>query len=549
MNARSLALRVGAHAGLAIGLTWPVAADLGGSVPGAGRTDLWNSIWSLWFVAESALQGRLPWSTGLLDHPDGGVLVVADPVNATLALPLTIAFGPSVAYALVVLAQLVFAGLAAFALARHLFGHDAAGWVAGPTFMAAPVLISGVHNGTSEAFAGGWLALAVLGLFVASEGRRVVGAGVVLGIATVASWYLGVVAWMFWLALLVFGRRGVARRDSALRLAAVGGLALAIALPAAGLAKAGSIHEDNLVGIKNKRELMSVRRSIGVADPRGWFVPGDFRSPDFRKLSRYGEEFIHCHYLGWTLLLGSAGALLLRREREDKRVLIAAGLTAGVLAMGPVVAMDGAPLILEGRRGVPLPYFLIEGAPGFDGLSLLYRFAAGPALVVAVLAGGLAARFPRAAPLLALVALAELRFASPVAGLPHHESVLTSEPLDWLAEAPEGAVMNFPVVGGRSYLFEQTVHGKPIAGSLNFPNNRASMKVWAAALDSLERDDSEAEFAEHVGAVARRQGIRYVVVHLDPMARPDMHDEAVRALRAAVPAASEAPSIRVHQLW
>ncbi len=44
-------------------------------------------------------------------------------------------------------------------------------------------------------------------------------------------------------------------------------------------------------------------------------------------------------------------------------------------------------------------------------------------------------------------------------------------------------------------------------------------------------------------------GIRYVVVHIDPMARPDMHDEAVRELSDVFPAASEADGVRVHQLW
>lgn len=549
MRWRHTALRIGAHIALAVGLTWPAALHPDSMVPGAGRTDLWNSIWSLWFVADSVADGTLPWRTLLLGHPDGGVLVVADPLSALLALPFTLLLGPSVAYTLLVLAQLVFAGLAAGALSRHIFQHDAASWMAGPAFMAAPVLLSGVHNGTSEAFVGGWLALSVLLCFQAAEGRRVAVAGVVLGLATIASWYLGVVAWIFWLALLVCGRRGVERRPLTLRLLAVGGLGLTLALPVAALARTGATHADNLVGIKNARELSSVRRSIGTADPRGWFIPGDFRSPDFRTLSRYGEEFVHCHYLGWTLLLGGAAVLVLRREREDKRVLVAAGLAAGILAMGPVVAMDGSALILKGRLGIPLPYFLVEGAPGFSSLSLLYRFAAGPALALAVLAGGLGARYPRFALPLAALVLLELRLASPVAGLPETESAEVAEPIEWLAEAPDGAVMNFPVVGGRAYLYEQTVHRKPIAGSLNFPNNRASMKVWAALLEGVEERAAGDVLAAAVAAVAREQGIRYVVVHVDPMARPDMHDEAVRALKTASPAVSEAPGVRVHQLW
>ena len=549
MRWRQGALRFGVHAALAVGLTWPAALHPSSLVPGAGRTDLWNSIWSLWFVADALAEGELPWRTALLGHPDGGVLWPADPLNALLALPVTLTLGPSVAYTLLVLAHLVFAGLAAQALADRLFESRTAGWIAGPTFLAAPILVSGVHNGTSEAFAGGWLALSVLLALDAAEGRRVLLAGVALGLAGIASWYLGLVAWLFWAALLLCGRRGIPRREGSLRLFAVAGLALTLTLPVAWLARQGSTHADNLVGIKSPRELSSVRRSIGPADPRGWFVPGDFRSPDFRVLSRYGEEFVHCHYLGWSLILGAGAVLVLRRRREDKRFLVLGGAAAGVLAMGPVVAMDGTALILDGRLGVPLPWFLVEGAPGLDALSLLYRLAAGPALAVSVLAGGLAASFPRRGLLLLPLALVELRFAAPTAGLPDHESAELAEPIAWLREAPDGAVMNFPVVGGRAYLYEQTAHRKPLAGSLNFPNNRASMKVWGAMLSSLEARESDEAFAERVATVARREGIRYVVVHVDPMARPDMHDEAVRVLKRAVPAASEAPGLRVHQLW
>lgn len=546
-------MRTSVYAALACLVTWPAVLHPASLVPGAGRTDLWNSLWSMWFVSDSIAAGELPYRTLLLGHPDGGVLVPADVLNALLFLPVTATLGPSVAYTVVVLAHLVFAGLAADALARHVAGSQAAGWVAGATFLVAPVLISGVHNGTSEAFGGGWLALAVWLTLRALDGpswRRVVAAGLGLGLATVSSFYLGLAAWFFWGAAGVAGALGSSRRREVLRLVGVGVLAVAIALPFALALRAGSSSPDNLVGIKGERELNSVRRSIGTADPRGWFIPGDWRSPDFRSLSRYGEEFIHCHYLGWGLLvLGGAGLVLIRgRERW---ILAGGGLAGFTLAMGPVVAMDGSPVILDGNLGIPLPYFLVELLPGFDSLSLLYRLAAAPSLALSVLAGAAVARtrWAHLAPLAALGLVAELRLASPVAGLPDVESTESSEPIEWLRDAPDGAVMNFPVVGGRGYLYEQTRHEKPLAGTLNFPNNRAGMKVWGAMLQATEAELSPEEFRASVGRAARGQGIRYVVVHIDPMARPDMHDEAVRALKEAIPASSEAPGIRVHALW
>ncbi|MCP4803714.1 MAG: hypothetical protein GY884_00045 [Proteobacteria bacterium] len=555
MDVPKTPLRVAVYSLLAAVVTWPAVLHPSALVPGAGRTDLWNSLWSMWFVQESLFAGELPYRTELLGFPSGGVLVPADLLNAVLFLPITATLGPSVAYTAVVFAHLVFAGLAADALARHVFRSEPPGWVAGASFLVAPVLLSGVHNGTSEAFGGGWLALAVLLSLRAAEvggWKRVVGAGLGLGLATVSSFYLGLAAWFFWGALLVLGARGETWLGSARRTALVGVIGLGLALPFAAALHAGSSARDNLVGIKGERELNSVRRSIGPADARGWFIPGDWRSPDFRSLSRYGEEFIHCHYLGWGLILLAAGGLVVRRKEKGERgVLLLGGATGFALAMGPVVAMDGSPVLLEGNLGIPLPYFVVERLPGFSSLSLLYRLAAGPALALSVLAGGLFAssRWGRLAPVAALLLVAELRFASPVAGLPDTEPTEVSEPIEWLREAPDGAVMNFPVVGGRGYLFEQTVHAKPLAGTLNFPNNRAGMKVWAALLEATEAGLEPAEFKAKVGHVARKEGIRYVVVHVDPMARPDMHDEAVRALKTAVPAASEEPGVRVHALW
>ncbi|MCB9763115.1 MAG: hypothetical protein H6739_25165 [Alphaproteobacteria bacterium] len=538
---------------MAIGLTWPTAAHLGERVPGAGRTDLWNSLWGLWFVPHELTAGRLPWRTGLLGWPDGGVLVVADPLNALLAAPVVVTLGPAVAYTLLVLGHVVFSAMAAHALARAVFRSEPAGWIAGVAYGCAPVLVSAIHNGTSESLCGGWLALScLLTLQAAREGgaRRQALAGLGLMLAGLGNWYSGLCAWMFWGATLVVGVGAEGWRARGRRLALTAALGVALTAPVAGLMKAGSTQPDNLVGIKHTRELMSVRRTVGVADPRGWWMVGDWRSPDFRKVSRYGEEFIHCHYLGWSLLaLSALGAALGRGRGEGRGALLLAGAAGFVLAMGPVVAVDGQPLILRGRLAVPLPYFLVEQLPPFSSLSLLYRLSMMPSLALAVLAGGAVVGRPRLAPLAALLILLDLRLAAPTRGLPDTESAVVPEPIVWLADAPEGAVMNFPVVGGRGYLYEQTVHHKPLAAGLNFPNNRPARAVWGAMLDAADAGLEGEAFQQAVERVARREGIRYLVVHIDPMARPDMHDAAVVAVKRWMPAAQEAPGIRVHQLW
>jgi hypothetical protein len=537
---------------LAVVVTWPAVPQLGRAVPGAEHTDLWNSLWSLWFVQDAVTSGTMPWHTALLGHPDGGVLLVADPINALLALPLIPLVGVAAAYALLATAHVAFSGLAAHGLAREIHGSDGAAYVAGVAYALAPVLLSGLHNGTSECIAGGWAALAVL-LLVRAQRRggvgRVAGAGVALGVCGIASWYYGVAAGLFWLALVALERTPT-WKQAALRGLAVAGIALVIAAPAAWLLHQGATAPDNLVGIKDPHELDVVRRTVGAADPRGWFVPGDFRSPDFREISRYGEAFIHCHYLGWTLLV--AAGIALRGRVRSLAPWVVAGALGLMLAMGPVVCVDGAAWILDRRLVVGLPWFLVERLPGLSSLSLLYRLALAPSLALAVLAAGAVAHPGRArwTPVLVGVVALELRLLSPVAALPETSDAQVAAPIHWLADAPKGAVMNFPVVGGRRFLYEQTVHGHPLTGGLNFPNGPSSRLVWAAMTRANEQGLEGAAYTREVGRVAQRQGVRYLVVHEDANARPDMHDAAVSAMLRADPVpAAEGDGVRVHKLW
>ena len=141
----------------------------------------------------------------------------------------------------------------------------------------------------------------------------------------------------------------------------------------------------------------------------------------------------------------------------------------------------------------------------------------------------------------------ELRIVAPAGALPDMTDVAPDPALMWLADADDGAVLNFPVVGGRAYLFEQTVHGKPLAATLNFPNNTAGVAVWDAILETGEVSP-EARL-ERVRRVARARGIRYVVVHEDPDARPDHHDVAVQLLSEVLEPAAQSDHIEVLALW
>lgn len=529
-----------AYLALAVFFTWPAALHPVGDVPGAPRTDLWDSLWSFWYFAERVYGGEAPLSVdGLLNFPTGGTLWVADPVNSLLALPLIRVIGVAATWTVLVIGHMTFAGIAAHRLARAVWGSEAAAWVAGVCYASAPILLAHVHNGASEAVGTGWLAWAALRLWRVREGgtgRDVAWAAFAVAICTIAHWYAGVCAFVLLGLLVAFGGgRG--------RLLLVGILAVGLVAPVARLARDASTASDNVVGIKTARETATVRRTIGPADPVGFVAPGDYRSPDFRLLSRYGEEYIHCHYLGWLALAAAVFGI----RRRGGGVWWAAGAAAALLALGPVLARFGAPVIIPDRLAVPLPYLILERIPGFDGLSLVWRLSQLTALSVAILAARALADRPRLAIALSLAMVAETRFASPMAGFPETTDARIPAPFLLLAEEPEGALMNFPVAGGRAYLYEQTVHHKPLTGGLNFPNNNASRQVWKAILD--HPSDTPERLAERVTAVSRGLGVRYLVVHLDPTTRPDMHDTAVRALKAAFTPIAEARGLRIYRFW
>ncbi|HNC97041.1 MAG TPA: hypothetical protein PKW90_13015, partial [Myxococcota bacterium] len=417
-------------------------------------------------------------------------------------------------------------------------------------YASAPLMLSHIHNGASEAVGMGWLAAAAWALWRLRSGVGGIGlAAGLVGLCAIGQWYAGVSVGL--LALMLAVDAGLAgEKDRSKRLLLSLALGMVVAAPGAAISLWASTTEGNLVGIKAAKELNSVRRTIGPADPVGFFVGGDYRSPDFRELSRYGEEYIHCTYLGWAAILASLLGLASPRRRKGGGLWLAVLLVGMILAMGPVLARFGEPVILPGRRAIPLPYLLLEKLPGFSSLSLLWRLSQLSVLALAVLATkGIAGhrRENWLVPCFILAFLGEVRFLSPMAGKPDHTEIQDQEPLLALRDAPDGAVMNFPIVGGRAYLYEQTVHQKVLAGTLNFPNNKASMAVWRAAL--CNKDATPAELRAEVSAAAESVGVRYLVVHIDPMARPDQHDIAVRAIKEAFTPLSEIPSLKIYALW
>ena len=545
---------------LAVAWTWPAALHPVTAAPGSAHTDLWESLWTLWFVATKLAAGQLPIHVdGLLESTRVGSLWPADILGAVTMAPITLTAGPAVAWTVLVIGHMTLRGwlgaqIGALyaqetACAAGAAGADGAragagaGAVTGAILALAPIALAGVHNGASEVLGDTWgIAVVWMGLRYAPGWRWTVLAGLVLGIAAWAHWYGGLVAFCIWGVMTL--RRGLP--GSARRAFVVAGIVGAlIAAPGAYAAKTISTAKDNVVGIKDPRELTTLRRTIGPADPWALVRPAPFRSPDFSTISRYGEDYYHCPYLGWMGLALTAYGVV-RGRRGWALWLLPIGIG---LAIGPVLTAGGAPVILSGRRAVPLPYFLLEKLPPFNTLSLLWKLAWAAEIGVALSAArGLAALLKTRGSRTLLGAVVtgvvlggvalEAAFVAPTRGLPRSVDASIPEPIQALQGEPEGTVMTWPLIGGLPTLYEQVAHHKMVAGTLNFPASKNAWKVTRAVQSGRES----------TLAIARQAGIRYVVLHLDATM---IGDESGLQLSDwdHFPVLAEDSRVRVLRLW
>ena len=544
------------YAVLAVVLSWPAAAQLGEAVPGSDRTDTWNSLWSLNLWAEQIGAGLVPWQIERLNFPEGGSLMISDPLGATLVAPLVWLSGPYMAFTVLMLLQLLFSALMMHgfveAFLRWRRGTGTAGpgpWVSGVAFMSAPLLASHIHNGASEAWSAGWTVLAIWMVWadaVQPSLRRTLAVGVALLMASLAHWYGGIVAFIFAGFIVVFGLgervpRALPRRAAGLFL----GLLLAGGLAAV----TAQVHraDDAIVEIKSEQMVRFTTRSTGSADPLTYVIPGEHRSPDFQKISANSERFLHGHYLGLVVL--GIGVWGWGRRRRHTGFLLWGGGACLLLSMGPVLIHSARPVLLLGDLAIPLPFFLLESLPGFDALSLPWKFALGPVITLSVLAGLALDQRGRRATFLALALIAlDVLVMAPTAERPRTVDIDRSSSLEGLRAAPAGAVINYPLTPGRAYLAEQLVHQKPIAGMLNRVGNEPAARLWRRIRTESQQDPDT--FHRAVSSTAERLGIRYVVIHTDPDSEPDMYTSAVAKMERlfGVPAWGQGQT-RVVQLW
>jgi len=399
---------------------------------------------------------------------------------------------------------------------------------AGLATASAPVLIAGVHNGTSEAANACGLMFSVWMAWRYGRNPNATNAKrVALGLlwAALTSWYVAVLAFAHAGLVVLFHGSSVAffKRCKPVLMGLLLVLPWAIAVVA--LLQVG---QGNLTAHAFE---LSVDASaappdnFGAANWGAWF--GLVGQRDIAILAPFeaGQGFFHCTAVAWVLLL--VAMVGLKRVVRQEAALVGLLLLSFVFSMGASVSIGGA--------SVPMPYGQLLALPGFSQLNLPFRFGIGALPVLAVFGAlGLACWGRRALGIACGLMLLQLRFFSPASGgVPQTDlsGIHQSQDLLALADAPDGAVLHFPIWSQHPSLYAQRVHGKAIAVTLNRASSETDLAFWEAARDAMRHTE-----LSQLSQYAKDSGVRYLLVdQKDPRIRADPHYPLMRAIQGEFP--------------
>ena len=465
----------------------------GSQIWGGEANDVINYLCTLVWQAREAGGGALTsWHTTMLLYPDGGAIWPPDLLGGLAMIPVVWLLGPVVAYALLVLADLVFACWAMFWLVRRLTaGDDTAGdtpvaLMCGAVYGLAPVTLGHVNNGVMEQLPAGWLPLFVGALLALMDDARAPAsprraALLVLGVAaswwaaSVSShWYHGVYAGVLF-GLLLSGRivhSWVVDRRVPLALLWRGAAAL--------LLFAALVAPVALWFVSPYESAASLMRSLDAPTLHTAGVNADaaYLLAPRPPIKAGTESFMHVAYLGFTVPLLALLGLARAGRRRAVAAWLAMALLWTVLALGPRLVYGGQ-FVEAGGGPVSMPYgWLAEVVPLFGRMDFPYRCILVAHLCLAVAAGlGLGGLLPgsggarrwRWAAMAAVAAVVWLETAL-LSGAPLPAPRRTVEawgPVARLAAAGErSAVLDLPLrlmpSDSRRYAVNQLFHQRPI---------------------------------------------------------------------------------------
>lgn len=382
-----------------------------------------GELFNIFLVGDQLMTDQsLVYATEMLNHPDGGYLVLIAWSNIVLSLVLKTVTSLLAAYNLSVMIMLVLGGLGAYMLMRHLTKDYWAAMVGGVIFGFNPYILAIVNNSQIGYSNHVWIPLYILFLIKFYAELRVKHLLLLTACAVSAllnSPYYAVFCWVFtglYPVLLLLQAR--ARWKKVLLATAL----VFSVVPAAQLLPyryLSSMEQDERYQLlpTPKCQLHRVSEVIRLDSAVGpnrsiyqnssnllsFFIPLD-------KVPPPGMEFL-LNYLGLSTAL-----LLLLLWVYRWRVAAAPRVTDGpagwrpaywwalaigfgLLSLGPYLSLNGELVLVGDRQPIPLPFYLLwKYLPFFHRMCTPYRFTVMLLLLLAIIASfGLAQLFARLA--------------------------------------------------------------------------------------------------------------------------------------------------------
>jgi hypothetical protein len=524
---------------LTVGMTYPLVTQFTSAIPG-DSFDGWQNYWKQWWVKVALIDKfTSPWFTDLLYYPTGVSLLfhTLNPFNGIAFLPIQLAFGLLPAYNAAVAFSFVASGLGAYLLVRYVLGQGSsrlAAFVAGAIFTFAPYHVAHLL-GHMQLIALEWLPFFALYLLratsahatsrysVRARSREIAIATLFLILVALCDWYYVfycliltavVAAWC-----IVRGLRRPERtalHGSLLAVVAIWLAAAVILSPLLVPMVAEARTTSYMVPDPAQSRVLSADL-LAFVTPQG-FHPlwGEWARQASRNFTSSISEYTV--FAGYAVLALAIVGLASRGRTGMKALWLAVAFTFFILALGPVLHIDGRTALLPGGAELPLPYAALNRLPFLDIMRSISRLDVMLMLALAVLAAmGLQALMrSRAGRWVGVAALALVVFEF----LPAPYPVSPPDPPAWyetLAADPRpGAVLNLPVNWDRPwYLLYQTVHRKSLTAAYISRDDPRTLIERAPVLRYFRRlggDSSEFDLRRDGRKALAELGIRWVVL-------------------------------------
>ncbi|MBN1826607.1 MAG: hypothetical protein JW958_10085 [Candidatus Eisenbacteria bacterium] len=504
-------------------LLQPLTTGIGRLLPGP-RVDTFQNLWNFWWVRRAFLDlGTGPFFTPDLLWPGGADLSyhTLSLGNTLLAVPLGGILSPAALLGLCLTLAYPIGAWGAYLLSRELGAGRAGAFLGGLFFALFPHHLDQIHshlNLTSNQFLPFFL------LYLVRTLRRPS-----LRAALLSGLFLAIQAW-FCLTYMMQGLLLAAAAATAALLFPPGGRRERRWIPrlAAGLALFLLLIAPLVVPPLRSSEARgeftykNVRPNLS-ASLETLASPGVFHPVLGKTVHSRNRRYDHLPrgsttYLGLAaLVLAGAGI----RRRRSSLLLAGGAFLFLLLSLGPDLMVR-----IGVTTGIPLPYRIVQSLPILRFLRVPNRFLIPYSLLAAPL---VAAGFTRlwadrraraAAAMLAALLLFEY-FPAPLStapiGRPDYRALLA-------ARRGAGAVLDVPLFLGSMdtmYMYDQTVHGRPIAAgyvSIPPPNLRwiaGEHPFFAWVADPFGKEEADEPEGIDPTAALRRLGFGDVVLHKD----------------------------------